>query len=278
MSLTFKLITSNNVDDLLSICGNLPGLDTTAGFAEGRKARREWVTEMAEKLGAIGMIAYNESGKARGFVECIPATIHPLGKYSQCPEETLTIDCAWYKHDDGQEPSGLPVRKAILMEMVRMNAFDTILGRPCRYVDVLALKNPHMMQYDFYEAFGFKESLAITGGATVRYLMRLPLRGDVVIPGTEVIDLGCDAGKNVLVIGVYRQCYEPFILAEKVKNAVKDIDGLSVKVIDYWATGMPPMCDATINGQKAFEGSLFMMDEKAIKEAVIAKMCRPATI
>ena len=82
-----------NVDDLMSVCGNVPGMSKHPAFVEGRKARRQWLLDMIEKFGTVGMLAYY-GGSARGFVECIPASAHPMGVFSPDVKRTAVIDCA----------------------------------------------------------------------------------------------------------------------------------------------------------------------------------------
>ncbi len=274
MSLRFEKITKGNVDDLMSLCGNGPGMSKNPALAGGRKARRQWLLEMIEKFGTVGTIAYGADGKPRGFVECTPASAHPLGIFSPDVKRTAVIDCAWYRMDkSGDEPTGLAIRKAILDEMFAERSFDKLLGKKCRYVDVLTLKNAPIMQYDFYKDYGFKDAVELLGHATVRYLLRYPVLGDTIEPKVEQLSFS-DGGKNVLVVGTYRQCHLPCMINEKVIKAVEGIEGLKIKVVDYWETGVPAMCEPTINGRPAFDGPVYFMDEETIKEAVIAKMAR----
>lgn len=267
MNYRFEDITEKNVNDLMSLCGNMPGLDKNPHFLEGRDARRQWLLEMIGKFGSIGMLAYSEDGKPAGFVEAIPAAAHPLGMFAADQVRTMVIDCAWYRRDVGIE-----ARKAILDEMFARKWFDRPLGnKKCKYVDVLTLKSDMLMQYGFYHDYGFRDAVEITGHATVRYLLRYPIKGDEVVPKTEQINF-CDAGKNVLVLGIYRQCHMPFMLAAKVQKAVEGIDGLSVKIVDYWATGSPTVCEAAINGKPAFDGPVYFMDDMQIREAILSKM------
>ena len=272
MSLRFAKVTKENVDDLMSMCGSQPGISKVPGFAEGRKARREWLLDMIEKFGTVGMLAYGDSG-VRGFVECVPASAHPLGVFSPDVKRTVVIDCAWYAQK-GEEPVGLAVRKAILDEMFAAKFFDKLLGKKCRYVDVLTLKNAPIMQYDFYKDYGFKEAVEFQGHATPRFLLRYPVLGDTVEPKIEQLSFDCGAGNNVLVIGTYSQCHLPYMIAEKVGKAVEDIDGLEVKVVDYWETGTPAVCEASINGRPAFDGPVYFMDEETIRESVRSKMVK----
>jgi hypothetical protein len=275
MSLSFAKITKDNVDDLMSLCGNMPGMNKHPAFVEGRKARRQWLLDMAEKFGTVGMLAYGGDGKARGFVECVPASAHPLGIFSPDVKRTAVIDCAWYRMDkNGDEPTGPAVRKAILDEMFVVKFFDKLLGKKCRYVDVLTLKNAPIMQYDFYRDYGFKDAVEFTGHATVRYLLRYPALGDAVEGKAEQLSFSSDAGKNVLVIGTYSQCHLPGMITEKVTKAVEGIEGLKIKVVDYWETGVPALCEPSINGRPAFDGPVYFMDDESIKEAVSAKMIK----
>ncbi len=267
MSYRFEDITEKNVDDLLSVCGNMPGMDGNPHFKEGRTARRQWIVEMAGKYGAVGVIAYGDDGKAAGFVECIPAEAHPLGRFATDLRRTMVIDCAWYRRE-----AGLPLRKAILDHMFADKWFDRpLVNEKCRYVDVLTLKNPMIMQYDFYADYGFKDAVEITGHATTRYLLRYPVTGDEITPRTEQINF-CDAGKNVLLVGIYRQCHMPYLFAAKIRKALEGIDGLTIKIVDYWATGIPTICEATINGKPAFDGIVAFMSEEQLRESVKAKM------
>jgi hypothetical protein len=275
MSLSFAKITKDNVDDLMSVCGNMPGMNKHPAFVEGRKARRQWLLDMIEKFGTVGMLAYGDNGKAKGFVECVPASAHPLGVFSPDVKRTVVIDCAWYANDKGgDEPSGLAIRKAVLDEMLATKSFDKLLGKKCRYVDVLTLKNAPIMQYDFYREYGFKEAVEFTGHATLRYLLRYPVLGDVVEGRTEQLSFSCGTDKDVLVIGTYSQCHLPCMIVEKVVKAVEGIEGLKVKVVDYWETGAPALCEASINGKPAFDGPVYFMDDDGIREAVTAKMIK----
>jgi hypothetical protein len=275
MSLTFAKISKENVDDLMSVCGNMPGMSKHPAFLEGRKARKQWLLDMIEKFGTVGMLAYGKDGKARGFVECVPASAHPMGVFSPDVKRTAVIDCAWYtNYTNGDEPAGLSIRKAILDEMFAVRAFDRLLGKKCRYVDVLTLKNAPIMQYDFYREYGFKDAVEFTGHATGRYLLRYPALGDAVEPRVEQLSFNCGADKNVLVIGTYDQCHLPFMVLEKIRKAVEGIDGLKVKVVDYWETGTPSVCEASINGMPAFDGPVYFMDDESIREAVTSKLVK----
>lgn len=267
MSYRFEDITEKNVDDLMGVCGNMPGMDGNPHFKEGREARRQWIIETAGKYGTAGMLAYGDDGKAAGFVESIPAAAHPLGRFAADQMRTMVIDCAWYRRE-----AGLVVRKAILDDMFAHHWFDRPLGNEkCRYVDVLTLKSAMLMQYDFYAEYGFKDAVEITGHATTRYLLRYPVIGDAITPRNMKIDF-CDAGKNVLVVGTYRQCHMPFLFAAKIRKAVEGIDGLSIRFVDYWATGNPTICEAAINGKPAFDGVVAFMNEEQIRESVKARM------
>jgi hypothetical protein len=255
------------VEDLIGLCGNMPGLDRNPHFQEGRVARRQWLLETIEKYGTAGVLAYdNDTGRAVGFVESIPAAAHPLGRFSADLSGTMVIDCAWYRQD-----AGVAVRKAILDHMFASNWFDVPVEGKCRFVDVLTLKNAPLMQYDFYIGYGFMDAVEMTGHATKRYLLRYPVMGDEVTPRVEEIKF-CDAGRNVLVIGIYRQCHMPFIWAAQIQKAVEGIEGLSVKIVDYWATGAPTICEAAINGKPAFDGVVAFMNDDQIREAVRSKM------
>ena len=261
----------------MGVCGNMPGMDKNPYFREGRQARREWLAETVKKFGTVGMLAYGEDGKAKGFVECVPASIHPLGVFSPDVKRTAVIDCAWYAggmsatpSQDG-EPTGVAIRKAILDEMLRTKFFDKLLGKKCRYVDVLALKNAPIMQYDFYNDYGFKDAVELQGCATVRYLLRYPVMGDEVESRVEQISF--DKGeKNTLVLGTYRQCHMPYMVVGKIKKAVEGIEGLNVKVVDYWEAGVPALCESSLNGKPAFDGPVFFMDDESIREAVKSKL------
>lgn len=267
MTFKFEDITAKNVDDLMSVCGNMPGLDKNPHFQEGRIARRQWLLEMIGKYGTVGVLAYNDDGKAIGFVECIPAAAHPTGLFAADMPRTMIIDCAWYKQD-----AGVAVRKAILDDMVARKWFDKPLGnKKCKFVDVLTLKGAPVMQYDFYHDYGFKDAVEFIGHATKRYLLRYPVKGDEVTSKVEELNF-CDAGKNVLVVGIYRQCHMPFMIAAKIQKAVEGIDGLSVKIVDYWATGSPTVCEAAINGKPAFDGPVFFMNDDQIRESIKSKM------
>ena len=278
MSLKFAKITEDQIEDLMSVCGNMPGMDKNPYFREGRQARREWLAETVKKFGTVGMLAYGGDGKAKGFVECVPATVHPLGVFSPDVKRTAVIDCAWYtggmagqgQTADG-EPAGVAIRKAILDEMLRTKFFDKLLGKKCRYVDVLTLKNAPIMQYDFYKDYGFKDAVELRGCATVRYLLRYPVMGDAVECHAEQV--GFDKGeKNTLVLGTYRQCHMPYLVVGKIKKAVEGLEGLNVKVVDYWESGIPALCESSINGKPAFDGPVFFMDDESIREAVKSKM------
>jgi hypothetical protein len=273
MSLRFAKITQENVDDLMSVCGNAPGMSKHPAYVEGRKARRQWLLDMIEKFGTVGMLAYSDSGSARGFVECIPASAHPMGVFSPDVKRTAVIDCAWYAQSNG-EPGGLAVRKAILDEMFSVKFFDKLLGKKCRYVDVLTLKNAPIMQYDFYRDYGFRDAVEFTGHATGRYLLRYPVLGDTVEARTEQLSFNCGADKNVLIIGTYDQCHLPRMVVEKIRKAVDDMEGLKIKVVDYWETGTPAVCEASINGMPAFGGPVYFMDDEGIREAVASKMLK----
>ncbi len=52
----------------------------------------------------------------------------------------------------------------------------------------------------------------------------------------------------------------------------KTIDGLSIKYVDYWATGEPTISEAAINEKPAFDGVVAFMSEEQIRESVKAKM------
>jgi hypothetical protein len=267
MNYRFEDITEKNVDDLMSVCGNMPGMDGNPNFNKGREARRQWIVETSGMFGTAGVLAYGDDGKAAGFVECIPAAAHPLGRFSADKQRTMIIDCAWYRRD-----AGLPVRKAILDYMFARKWFDKLPGNmTCNYVDVLTLKSSMLMQYDFYAEYGFGEAIEMTGHATHRYLMRYPINGDHITPRTEQINF-CDAGKNVLVVGIYRQCHMPYMLAAKIQKALEGIDGLRIEVVDYWKTGNPMICESAINGKPAFDGIVAFMNEEQIRESVKAKM------
>ncbi|OPY27751.1 MAG: hypothetical protein A4E28_01862 [Methanocella sp. PtaU1.Bin125] len=261
----FEDIVEKNVDDLMSVCGNTPGIDRNPHFTEGRAARRQWLLEAVEKYGTAGVLAYDGT-RPVAFVECTPAHAHPLGPFAADPARTAVIDCAWYRQD-----AGVAARRAILDDMFARKWFDKLLGKKCRYVDVLTIKNAPIMQYDFYKEYGFRDAVELQGHATVRYLLRYPVKGEKIEPRIEQINF-CDAGKNVLVLGVYRQCHMPFMIAGKIRKAVEGIDGLTVKVTDYWATGNPVACEAAINGKPAFDGPVFFMDDEQIRESVKAKM------
>jgi hypothetical protein len=275
MSLRFAKITKENVDDLMSVCGNMPGMSKNPAFVEGRNARRQWLLDMAGKFGTVGMLAYGGDDRARGFVECIPASAHPMGVFSPDVKRTAVIDCAWYTNDSsGGEPCGLAVRKAILDEMFATKSFDKLLGKKCRYVDVLTLKNAPIMQYDFYRDYGFKDAVEFTGHATCRYLLRYPALGDTVEARVEQLSFNCGVDKNVLVIGTYDQCHLPRMVVEKIRKAVEGVEGLKVKVVDYWETGTPAVCEASINDKPAFDGPVYFMDDDSIREAVASKIVK----
>jgi hypothetical protein len=275
MSLQFAKITEENVDDLMSVCGNMPGMDKNPFFREGRQARREWLLETIGKFGTVGTLAYGADGKAKGFVECVPASVHPLGVFSPDVKRTAIIDCAWYASDRSGgaagEPNGLAIRKAILDEMLATKAFDRLLGKKCRYVDVLTIKNAPIMQYDFYREYGFKDAVELQGYATVRYLLRYPAMGDEIESRIEQVTF--DPGpKNTLVLGTYRQCHMPYMIVGKIKKAVEGLEGLNVKVVDYWESGAPALCESVINGMPAFDGPVFFMDDESIRESVKSKL------
>lgn len=265
----FEKIVKDNVDDLMGLCGNTPGMSRHPGFAEGRQARRQWLLDMIDRFGTVGMLAYI-GGEARGFVECLPASAHPLGVFSPDVKRTAVIDCAWYRADC--EAAGLGIRKAILDEMLAKGFFDKLLGKKCRFVDVLTLKGAPIMQYDFYKGYGFKDAVEFSGHATRRYLLRYPLLGDRVEGRVEQLSFEQCTERNVLILGVYGQCHLPWMVAEKVKKAVEGVEGLRVKVVDYWETGTPSMCEASINGKPAFDRPVYLMDEECIKDAVVSRM------
>jgi murein tripeptide amidase MpaA len=56
------------------------------------------------------------------------------------------------------------------------------------------------------------------------------------------------------------------------EGLLKNFDGLTIKVTDYWATGNPAVCEAAINGKPAFDGPVFFMDDEQIRESVKSKM------
>ena len=148
---------------------------------------------------------------------------------------------------------------------------DKLLGRKCRYVDVLTLKNAPIMQYDFYNSYGFKDAVELQGCATIRYLLRYPVMGDEI--ESRIEQLSFDSGeKNTLVLGTYRQCHMPNMIVGKIKKSVEGIEGLNVKVVDYWEAGVPALCESSLNGKPAFEGPVFFMDEESIREAVRSKL------
>lgn len=266
MSYRFEDITENNVDDLMSVCGNMPGVDKNPHFTEGRAARRRWLLGRIGRFGSVGVLAYGDDGRAKGFVECGPAAAHPLGRFSADPERTMVIDCAWYRQD-----AGLPVRKTILDHMFAAHWFDGPLDRKCRFVDVLALKGAPVMQYDLYHEYGFKDAVEITGPAASRYILRYPVEGDEVAPRREALKFR-DGGRNVLVLGAYDQCHMPFMINAKVRDALKGVDGLSVKEVDHWATGEPMLGEASINGGPAFDRPAFFLDDEQIRGSVKKKM------
>lgn len=272
MSLTFVKITSENVDGLMSVCGNMPGMSKIPHFVEGRQARRAWLLEMIEKFGTVGTLAYSDDGKAKGFVECVPASVHPMGIFSPDVKRTAVIDCAWYAQEKAGEPGGLAIRKAILDEMISAKSFDKLLGKKCRYVDVLTIKNAPIMQFDFYKDYGFKDAVELKGHATIRYLLRYPLLGDEVEGRVEQVSFDCGAEKNTLVMGTYRQCHMPYLVSAKVARAAEGIEGLKIKMVDYWESGLPSLCEPVINGQPAFDGPVFFMDDEAIRESIRSKM------
>jgi hypothetical protein len=275
MSLNFQKITKENVDDLMSLCGNMPGMNKHPAFVEGRKARRQWLLNMIEKFGTVGILAYGGDGTTKGFVECVPASAHPLGVFSPDVKRTAIIDCAWYRMDKGgEEPCGLAIRKAILDEMFAGKFFDKLLGKKCRYVDVLAMKNSPIMQYDFYHDHGFKDAVEFTGHATMRYLLRYPVLGDNVENHVEQLSFDCGPEKNVLYVGTHEQCHLPCMVADKISRAVEGIEGLKVRVVDYWESGTPALCEPSINGRPAFDGPVYFMDDESIKESVTSKMIK----
>ena len=276
MSLSFAKITKDNVDDLMSLCGNMPGMGKHPAFVEGRKARRQWLLDMAEKFGTVGMLAM--AGMARrGALSSACRRRRIRWAYfrptSRGRRSSTAPGTGWTRM--ATSPAGLAIRKAILDEMFAGKFFDKLLGKKCRYVDVLTLKNAPIMQYDFYRDYGFKDAVEFTGHATARYLLRYPALGDAVEGKAEQLSFDSDAGKNVLVIGTYSQCHLPSMVAgEKVTKAVEGIEGLKIKVVDYWETGVPALCEPTINGRPAFDGPVYFMDDEGIKEAVSAKMIR----
>lgn len=275
MSLRFEEISAENVDDLMSICGNMPGMDKNPHFVEGRKARRQWLLEMIEKFGTVGMLAYGVSGMAKGFVECLPASAHPLGTFSPDAKRTVTINCAWYRQDCeecGDEPVGLGIRKAILDEMFGTKFFDRLLGKKCRYVDVFTLKNAPIMQYEFYTEYGFKDAVELQGFPTTRYLLRYPMLGDKIEPRVDPVSFDIGDKKNVLTLGLYRQCHLSYMLAGKIKRAAEGLDGVTLNVVDYFDTGLPVLCEPTINGRPAFDTPVYFMEEEDIRESIRSKM------
>jgi hypothetical protein len=161
-----------------------------------------------------------------------------------------------------------------LDEMFARNWFDKPLdNKDCRFVDVLTLKDIPIMQYDYYRDCGFKDAIEFAGYSTIRYLLRYPVHGDRITLQKKEVDF-CDADKNVLVVGIYHQCHMPFLVAAKIKKALEGINGLSIKMVDYWTTTNPMFCEATINGTLAFDKFVFFMDDEQIRESVKAKMIR----
>ncbi|MDW5562903.1 MAG: hypothetical protein SA339_06710 [Methanomassiliicoccus sp.] len=266
MTYRFEDIAKSNVDDLVSICGNMPGVDKNPHFIAGRAARQQWVSGMIERFGTIGVLAYGQDGQAKGFVECVPSVAHPLGRHATDPRRTMTIDCAWYRQDPG-----LPVRKAVLDHMFSTGWFDKRLDDGCRFVDVLTLKGAPLMQYDFYHEYGFRDAVELIGPSTSRFLLRFPVKGDVIASSTQVVDYPSH-DRNVLYLGAYDQCFMPFMVNAKIRDAVKNIDELSVKEVDYWGTGMPPVSEPYLNGEPAFERFVFFMDDEQIRESIRKKM------
>ena len=279
MSLKFAKITEDNVEDLIIFCGNMPGMDKNPYFKEGRQARREWLTETIKKFGQSGQYSHMVlMAKQRVSSKRALPSIHPLGVFSPDVKRTAVINCGWYKGgaanaappQDG-EPFGIVIRKLILDEMLRTKLFDKLLGKKCRYVDVLTLKNAPIMQYDFYHDYGFKDAVELQGCATVRYLLRYPVMGDEIESRIEQLSFDSDE-KNTLVLGTYRQCHMPYMIVGKIRKAVEGIEGLNVKVVDYWEAGVPALCESSLNGKPAFEGPVFFMDEESIREAVRSKL------
>jgi len=64
----------------------------------------------------------------------------------------------------------------------------------------------------------------------------------------------------------------PYMVVGKIKKAVEGIDGLNVKVVDYWESGIPALCESSLNGKPAFDGPVFFMDDESIREAVRSKL------
>jgi hypothetical protein len=58
----------------------------------------------------------------------------------------------------------------------------------------------------------------------------------------------------------------------KIKKAVEGLEGLNVKVMDYWETGAPALCEPVINGMPAFDGPVFFMDDESICESIRSKL------
>jgi len=98
--------------------------------------------------------------------------------------------------------------------------------------------------------------------------------GDAVEAREEQLSFNCGADRNVLVIGTYDQCHLPRMVVDKIRKAVEGLEGLRIKVVDYWETGTPAVCEASINGVPAFGGPVYFMDDESIREAVSSKMVK----
>ena len=64
----------------------------------------------------------------------------------------------------------------------------------------------------------------------------------------------------------------PYLFLAKIQKALQGIDGLSIKVVDYWAAGTPTICEAAINGKPAFDGVVAFMTEEQMRESIQRKL------
>lgn len=80
------------------------------------------------------------------------------------------------------------------------------------------------------------------------------------------------AARRQWLLGLFCQCYMPFLTTGKIRRAVKGIEGLSIWVTDYWDTGNPAFCEAAINGMPVFKERAFFMSEEQIRESVKSLM------
>ncbi len=264
MTLEILSINKDRIEDHLSICGNLPGMEDNPDFVEGKNNRKKWLEDTVEKFGTAGMIAYDK-GKPAGFVECVPSDHHPLKKYAE-KANSVTINCAWYLQD-----YGLPVRKAILDEMFKTNFFDVFFedkeDKKCRFVDVLTIKDVPVMQYDFYTEYGFQEAVEFKQDVVQFFLLRYPINGGKV--EKKIVKIEYKKEKKIpyeLTLGTSRQCWYTNVVAGKVKRAALELGDINIIEKDYWETGEPALHEVLLNGVPAFKEPIFMKDEEEIKE------------